>query len=431
MRKIYFGFLLCFIGTTFVCGQNVSNGELAKYRRNSLATMMVYHEGDSFANELQTAFLAIPIPDKYDDHNIGVRVLDNRHLNLKTAWGRALNKKEVQLNNSKITEYLNSQDCAKAMVARWFNYDPDNNTFNTKLLAERGNYNATELDVANAQNTVRGVAMLADAGEELLHNTFVVVNDISYVNKEEQAALAQAIIEGTVGILGALLGMEKEAKEITNLSKDITDMVSGFKVRTNSYLYQLEWNDSVAAIFYEKYYTETPDPVKIQAFIDDKTTFRMVPAATEYEYDSKGALRGTYDQSELIKTVCTRSLDKNIAALQLQYEDFKIKTPIYEIVVNDKGKIQGIAAKVGLKEGVTPKSSYQVLEQSVDEEGRTMYRKIATLKPEKDKIWDNRYMATEEKDEGSDLSYTLFKKSGGGEVYPGMLIIEGKYKKAK
>ena len=28
---------------------------------------------------------------------------------------------------------------------------------------------------SNAQNTVRGVAMLADAGDELLHNTFVVL----------------------------------------------------------------------------------------------------------------------------------------------------------------------------------------------------------------------------------------------------------------
>ena len=68
------------------------------------------------------------------------------------------------------------------------------------------------------------------------------------------------------------------------------------------------------------------------------------------------------------------------------------------------------------------------MEQSVDEEGRTMYRNSYFVNQKRIKL-DNRYMATEEKTGGSDLSYTLFQEIGGGEVNPGMLIIEGKYKK--
>ena len=48
------------------------------YRRNSLATVLVYHPEDEFGGEIYKAFDSLPIPDKYDDHTIeGMRVIDN------------------------------------------------------------------------------------------------------------------------------------------------------------------------------------------------------------------------------------------------------------------------------------------------------------------------------------------------------------------
>ena len=47
----------------------------------------------------------------------------------------------------------------------------------------------------------------------------------------------------------------------------------------------------------------------------------------------------------------------------------------------------------------------------------------------KGQIWDNRYNAVIEDAKDANLNATLFKKTGGGEILPGMLIIEGKYKK--
>ena len=46
-------------------------------------------------------------------------------------------------------------------------------------------------------------------------------------------------------------------------------------------------------------------------------------------------------------------------------------------------------------------------------------------------IWDNRYNAVTEQGVGSELTYTTFKKKAGGEILPGMLLIEGKYRKVK
>jgi hypothetical protein len=159
--------------------------------------------------------------------------------------------------------------------------------------------------------------------------------------------------------------------------------------------------------------------------------------AHEYECSEKTVAKGKkVDREKLIKMVCARSIDKNIAALQLQYEDFKVKTPIFEEVFNEKGKSIGYAVKIGLKEGITENSSFQVVRKEKDPDTqKTKYRYVATIKPVKGKIWDNRFMAAEDDDnkdkEAAALSYTLMKKVSGGEILPGMLVIEGKYSKVQ
>ena len=88
--------------------------------------------------------------------------------------------------------------------------------------------------------------------------------------------------------------------------------------------------------------------------------------------------------------------------------------------------------KIGMKEGITGSSKFQVVQRVFDPETeKTTYKYVATVKPVKDKIWDNRYNAVIEKGEGSDLTYTTFKKTAGGEILPGMLLIEGKYRKVE
>lgn len=85
-----------------------------------------------------------------------------------------------------------------------------------------------------------------------------------------------------------------------------------------------------------------------------------------------------------------------------------------------------------MKEGITEKSKFQVIQRIVDPNtNKTRYKYVATLKPVKGKIWDNRYMAAEEKSDAANLDATFFKKAGGGDIYPGMLIIEGKYRKVE
>ena len=74
--------------------------------------------------------------------------------------------------------------------------------------------------------------------------------------------------------------------------------------------------------------------------------------------------------------------------------------------------------------GVDEESKYEVLEKAINESGRTEYKRVGIIKPKSGKIWDNRFMATDDKTENSELEYTTFEKISGGDFYPGMLIRE-------
>ena len=413
-----------------------------EYRRNSLAMILVFHPEDEFGKDIAKAFDSLPVPDKYDDHNIEhIRVIDNSEIKncqrgktgyFKATYGHPLTASEIQTNAIYTQQLLNKFEVAKMLVAQWFNMtgdDVETATFNTQLLQERGQYNASDVDVALALQTTRGLAALSDAGEELLNNTFVLVNDITYVTAEEEAEAAQKAMQALGKIFDALTN-SNTGTAVADLGSAIADSFTGFNVKTHSYLYQLDWNDSIAAVFFTQHYTGEPNKYKMQAFMNDKTTYRLKYVAHEYEYDKKSVLVGKYNRTELVRTICARSMDKNIVALGKKYEDFKVKTPVYQVLDDGKGKIEGYAAKIGMKEGITDASKFQVIQRIYNpESGKTTYKYIATVKPKKGKIWDNRYNAVIEKSDGSQLPYTTFTKVAGGEILPGMLLIEGKYRK--
>lgn len=439
-------FLLICISFSALFAVAQTNGELAEYRRNSLATMMIYHSEDQFGDSIYRAFESMPIPDKYDDHSFGFNVILNDSIRgvqrnqsglIKAQLGKNLTRQDIEQNGRALEALLNDAQCAKLLVARWFGLNISGGDealfegFNMRLIQERGQYNASDIDVETALLTPRGVATLSDAGEELINNTFILVNDITYVTAEEKAAVAKTVMNVLGGLLDAFLG-GSTGSDLASMGGAIADSFTGFTVKTHSYLFQLVWNDSIANTFYNDYYTDLPhvDSAKIMAFLQDDSLFRLRYVAHEYEYDAKSVLKGEYSREELIKTVCTKSMDKNIAALQLAYEDFKVKTPVYEVVTDNRGRATGYTAKVGMKEGITETSKFQVIERVIDPAtNRTSYRHVASLKPVRGKIWDNRYNAVTEGDPGSELSATLFKKTTGSEIVPGMLIIEGKYRK--
>ena len=102
---------------------------------------------------------------------------------------------------------------------------------------------------------------------------------------------------------------------------------------------------------------------------------------------------------------------------------FKPKTPLAQ--VENKGKL--CTAKIGLKEGLEGGEKFSVLEQFTNKEGLTEYKKIGTIKVDKNKVWDNQFYASEPPAvEGEITIQATHFKGCKKKYYPGLLIRQSK-----
>ena len=406
MKKITI-LLVMLAGTTFTVTAQVADLEV-KYRRSSLYTMMIHEPSRPYAEVIKNSFEKGPIPDKFNDHNLGVRVI------------QATDAKDESEN---ITSYLNTNDVAKEMVAKWFNRSAQGG-FNMDLIKKRGSYDASVLDITKAKASKRGLDMLADAGEELIKNTFILVNDFKYVSKEEVAKKASGLLS-SLGSMASYAGVPAADKinTVTTLTAaGVTVAGKGYVVKTTAHLYRLDWNEEVASIFYNDYWTEDGkiSPEKVKAFNESKI-FKLIYIGSDVSWaDVQSSVFTNKTEEQLIEKSTVKAVDAVIVKLQKNYDEFKTKTPLFTG--------EPITAKIGLKEGLTNKSVFNVLEQRMKEDGKTEYVVVGTIKVDsKYPIWDNRYDANEE-NPNQTADRTYFKKSSGKEFFPGMLIVQKKGK---
>ena len=369
-----------------------------KYRRSSLYTMMLDDNRRERYRVIKDAFGNAVLSEKFNDHNVGPYLIP--------AHGMSGEKDQTKL----IEEYLNNKGVARDLVAKWFNRDANGN-FNMNLIAERGQYNASEIDVKVAQSSVRGKAMLADAGRELIGNTFVIVYDYKYTNKEEQAKKRGGFLD-VVSTVASIAGYDDVANIAQGVRVASDVMGKGYFVRTTSYLYRLVWNDDVANEFYTYLWNDASDSdPKRKELFDRSDLFKLEYVGSE---KSRNNLQSTIftskSDNQLIEIATTRAVDKNIGKLQKTFEEFRVKTPLLNT--------DPIAAQIGTKEDIEKGDTFEVLEQILDEDGTTYYDKVGTIKV-KD-VWDNAYLA-DEVDPNNEINYTTFKGSAK-KLAPGMLI---------
>ncbi len=381
--------------------QETSPDEL-KYRRSSLYTVMIETPNLPYANEIKQYFANSPMPDKFNDHNLGKRVYIDGELPLG-GYANGIQQKVLD-------------EIARDLVAKWFNRS-EKGGFNMDLVGQRGNYDASAIDITTARASKRGVDMLADAGEELIGKTFVLVNQFKYTDKAE---VAQKVNKG-LGLLklagNFVPGMDNLATAATVAQVGATVAGKGYVVRTTAYLYQLVWDEATAATFYNEYWADdqTITPEKKQAF-DQSTIFKLRYVGSDNSWaDVQSSIFTNKSEVQLVERATTKAIDEVIVKLQKNHDEFKTKTPLFTG--------EPIAAKIGLKEGLTEKSTFEVIEQRIDENGRTKYVSVGTVRVDKNyPIWDNRFGANEENPSSQDRTY--FKKVSGGPFYPGMLLVQ-------
>ena len=355
------------------------------------------------------AFKAIPIPDKYNNHDLTRKVIPAPIL-------KSLTKAEVEgAFKDAISSILTRNKIGGRLVEKWFDRDKTTGAFDMRLVAERGYYDASILDLNKARASARGLALLADAGEELLNHTYVIVNDIRYADKETtKGAIAGGLLAAQLA--GSFFGVDLSA--VTEIGGGITNDIAGFKVLVTSYLFRLDWNDDIANNFFSNLWIDSTntDAERKSKWDEAMGDFNLKYIGCATVYSGKTTLGGVEKEKDMFLKVCTRAIDKSVSDLQKSFDEFKVFSPLISI--------EPLSAYIGLKEGVDVDSRYEVLEKTEDENGRTRYERVGVIKPVKGKIWDNRFMAVFDKEEGSDLEYTTFEKVSGKGFLPGMLIRE-------
>ena len=412
MKKFLLLFVIIIINVGIVFAQTTDNSKLQdiKYRRSSLHTILLESDRFPYKDTVIAAYYKAPFPDKYNNHDVGEKSFNPKYFGAEGDTSAS--------NIPLIVEsYLKGKKVANLMVAKWFNRAEDG-SFDMNLIGERGSYNASEMQAKIAENSARGLASLSDAGEELIGNTFVVVSKLFFLSNEGPAKviyISSQLLTNKIGNPFAKKAAEMIAKGVYNKTRE------GYSVWTTSYLYKLEWNDSIAAIFYNDLWMDKTniDPAKKEKF-DNSDLFSLKFIGSEKSRSLVTfSLKEKRSEERYVEIATIRTIDNVYAKLQKKYDVFKTKTPLFTG--------EPITAKIGLKEGLESGDKFEVLEQTIDKEGKTKYVSKGTIKVDGKQIWDNRYLAG--KDPGIDttkvskapvIDRTFFK--GGKDFYPGMLI---------
>lgn len=366
------------------------SGEIKDYKRSSLLVMSIDNAKNKFNEIIRSSFQDYEITDNFNDHSFGedpfIQMMDS-----------------IQDKSVLIAEKLAELDIAKKLVAKWFNRDSIKG-FNLDLVKERGLYNASSFDIQIADQTIRGNKLLEDAGENLIGNTFVIVHDFKYINKKELAETAG-------GIMDFFMGSSNKTNQA--IQGTMNKVAKGYVIKTTSYLFRLVWDQETSTIFYRNHWVSEKnlDEDKVQVF-NESDIFNLEYIGKQDAWSNVFSIK--YQQKtleELIARSVVKSSNKALAKLERKFEVFRVKTPL--ISVNP------IAAKIGIKEGLQRGDRYEVLEQVVDENGKVIYNKVATIKVDKDNIWDNSYLPDEQPK--TNLNYTIFKGKAK-KLYPGLLI---------
>ena len=386
---------------------NSYSQDVFKYHKSSIYSIMLKHENQEYCEELVSCFNKIPIPDKFNNHNLSIRVFKAGILE-ESDTTSAVNQKEH------IDALFKKNAIGRRLVAKWFNQSKSG-TFNPQLILDRGYYNVSAEDIAMMVKTYGSEQnVLLDAGEELIGHTYVLVNDIRYGDKRNGREKKMSVAIGVGTVLSAAIPIvgQYAMAGVGVLANDY----SGFNVTVTSYLYKLKWDTEVENGFYHLYYTPTPDVEKKQAFLKEKDLFTLEYVGDYTVHSSNSNFKGINDREQQIRKVCTRAIDKAIAQLQKKYPQFRVRIPL--------STVSPITAQIGLREDVDVNSKYEVLEVGTSKDGRTTYKRVAVIKPKKGAIWDNRYLAEFEDDYDASLKATEFELVSGSIPYEGLLIRE-------
>lgn len=416
MRKF-----LLFVMLLIAFSSVAKNSVFDNYRRNSLCLGYIVEglDSESEVSLVLDALKNYQISDKFNDHSIGWMVINpseiklsredeavkiKRHtepIKLGQLWAAGQQSAaELKADDreytdrfvttpKKLIKFTKQNHLANYMVAKWFNPSrekKDGSFFNMDLIQERGAYNASELEKLRSKETVRGTAILKDAGMDLIPNTYLAFVRLKYMSAQDHYnRTADRWDNSGVSVTTEDGRSVNPFGIISGLKRKLGEEQAGYYIDATVYLFKLIWDEDSEDEFIQKYWEVSDVNTFLNEanysleFLDSQTSQARIKANTGISTKDKNSLK-------LIKAATYRAIDNGLARLQKKYPNFAVMTPVID--VEDKA----ISAFVGLKEGLNKGDKYEIYEKVYNEEKNTYrYKKIETVEVDKNRIWDNRY----------------------------------------
>lgn len=326
---------------------------------------------------------------------------------------------EDQLTLMKLNKFIVEKNLAKQVVAKWFNRDEKTGKMNWDLIKERGMYSASAEKLDLAKTVADPTSFLQDF--ELIGNTYTVFNKMKFYPNEPYAALVRdkAKLEAIKKMAKGPEIMLKKALAFADTVYEKTKV--GYTVACYSYLYQLEWNEDISSKTKQYLFNDNYDS---KVAFDTTTIFKL-------KYVGKTAAQSVVtfklgekrSEAEIIDLQVRRTIDNALSKLQKEYVQFRPVSPI--------SSNEPLTARIGLKEGVEHKQTFDILEMSFNKLGMPEWKSIGkcSVDGKTFPIWDNTQGAEPQLDaEGKPLAvkeFTTFN-GGGKKVQPGLHFIRFK-----
>lgn len=354
------------------------------YRRSSLCLLLLTHSDKQYADAMTEVFQSFPMPHRYNEHNVDVRVV----------------KVQGKQTRGDIERILHHQDIARCVVAKWFNRNYAGH-MNMDLIHDRGGYGAFHDDYTRSLNTVRGTDLLREEGIELLESTFVLVCDMDYADQRKGfkfgsllaglgsvAMQTMASIEESKAMEAYSRGDYNKARKkasssslwsagasLAAVTSGVLGDMSKFRVNIHAYLYKLNWTPQMSEQVFNEYWIDPSTPSEIarsRQLAFDNARFNLEYVGDYKAISGKTVLRSWSNEKEVILDVCERAVGKGIKDLARRYEVFRPRTPFY--IENNM-----VYSHIGTKEDVTLGKRYEVVKRVKDKKGKVSYKKLGEV----------------------------------------------------
>jgi len=345
------------------------------YDRSSITFLLLDFPNDIHSGDIKGKIDKIAFADKFYNNNVS-------YLSLPSPFnhGELGGKKEERIKQS-----IESKKIATDIIAKWYSRREDG-TMTTDLIEERGMFNATDAAVIKAQTTKRGNSMLKDYGNRLIERSYILVLDY---------------------------------KDVKTMAEAKIPKMRGWKATITGYLYKIDYNEELQNALYDAWIYDDDTP---QAKAEKKSKFDnlqfpltfvtqtqvMITSSQAESTTTVGKFIKKKTEDELLTELVQKGYDESLYFLEKNYEDFRVKTPIYQV--------SPIRAKVGKKEGIKTDYRFFAYEYVYNEKTNTTKQKFRGVIRATSKIVDNRQVAT------GDMGTTKFYQTAGRHLETGYLL---------